>query len=77
MLVYSLCSLYRRVSTVNKMATKYKKPLRDIVFISLAEDHPRVKDFFTKNHCNTAVVPLMKTYMNVTLQLNGFLLILL
>tara|TARA_R110002126_G_scaffold58619_1_gene154530 strand:+ start:210 stop:986 length:777 start_codon:yes stop_codon:yes gene_type:complete len=57
---------------VNKMATNYKNR-KDIVFISLAEDTPQeLRTFLLKRPLQYAVVPNMKTYMNVTLQLNGF-----
>jgi translation initiation factor 2 beta subunit (eIF-2beta)/eIF-5 len=61
---------------VNKMATKYKNR-KDIVFISLAEDSPQELKTFLLKTIAIQISNNMKTYMNVTLQLNGFLLILL
>ena len=57
---------------VNAMATKYKNR-KDIVFVSLAEDGPtELKAFLIKKPLLYSVVPNLKTYMNTTLQINGF-----
>jgi hypothetical protein len=61
MLVYSLCSLYRRVSTVNKIQNI--KPQRHCFYQFSRGFTPRVKDFYLKNHCST-LLPNMKMYMN-------------
>jgi hypothetical protein len=46
--------------------------IEKIIFISLAEDTPeQLKSFLVKNHF-PIVVPNMKDYMNLTLQLNAF-----
>jgi peroxiredoxin len=57
---------------VNSLVKKYSGR-DDIVFISLAEDNPeQLKSFLEKKPLSYAVVPNMKTYMNLTLQLNAF-----
>lgn len=57
---------------VNQLVSKYKDR-KDIVFISLAEDSPeQLKPFLIRKPLSYAVVPNMKTYMNLTLQLNAF-----
>ena len=57
---------------VNKLVDKYKDR-KDIVFISLAEDTPEhLKVFLARRPLSYAVVPNMKTYMNLSLQLNAF-----
>ncbi|SDX61178.1 TlpA family protein disulfide reductase [Flavobacterium degerlachei] len=57
---------------VNQLASKYKDR-NDIVFLSLAEDSPeQLKPFLARKPLSYAVVPNMKTYMNLTLQLNAF-----
>jgi peroxiredoxin len=57
---------------VNQLASKYKDR-KDIVFLSLAEDSPeQLKPFLIRKPLSYAVVPNMKTYMNLTLQLNAF-----
>jgi peroxiredoxin len=57
---------------VNAMAAKYKNR-KDIVFISLAEDSPeQLQAFLAKRPLLYSVVPNLKTYMNTTLQINGF-----
>lgn len=57
---------------VNQLVEKYKDR-KDIVFISLAEDTPeQLKPFLAKKPLSYSVVPNMKTYMNLTLQLNAF-----
>lgn len=57
---------------VNQLVDKYKDR-KDIVFISLAEDSPeKLKVFLTRRPLSYSVVPNMKTYMNLTLQLNAF-----
>jgi thiol-disulfide isomerase/thioredoxin len=57
---------------VNAMAAKYKNR-KDIVFISFAEDSPEeLLAFLAKRPLLYSVVPNLKTYMNSTLQINGF-----
>lgn len=57
---------------VNRLVDQYKER-KDIVFISLAEDTPeQLKTFLARKPLSYAVVPNMKTYMNLTLQLNAF-----
>ncbi|MFB0910265.1 MAG: TlpA disulfide reductase family protein [Flavobacterium sp.] len=57
---------------VNNLVSNYKDR-KDIVFISLAEDTPeQLKPFLAKKPLFYSVVPNMKTYMNLTLQLNTF-----
>jgi peroxiredoxin len=57
---------------VNQLASKYKSR-NDIVFLSLAEDSPeQLKPFLARKPLSYAVVPNMKSYMNLTLQLNAF-----
>jgi peroxiredoxin len=57
---------------VNNLVKKYKDR-KDIIFISLAEDTPQqLKLFLEKKPLSYSVVPNMKTYMNLTLQLNAF-----
>ena len=57
---------------VNRLANKYKDR-KDIVFLSLAEDTPeQLKPFLARKPLLYSVVPNMKTYMNLTLQLNAF-----
>jgi peroxiredoxin len=57
---------------VNQLVEKYKNR-KDIVFISLAEDSPeQLKPFLVRKPLSYSVVPNMKTYMNLTLQLNAF-----
>ncbi|WP_091090870.1 TlpA family protein disulfide reductase [Flavobacterium gillisiae] len=57
---------------VNQLVEKYKNR-KDIVFISLAEDSPeQLKPFLVRSPLSYSVVPNMKTYMNLTLQLNAF-----
>tara|TARA_R110000868_G_scaffold204071_1_gene452085 strand:- start:6602 stop:7375 length:774 start_codon:yes stop_codon:yes gene_type:complete len=57
---------------VNQLVDKYKDR-KDIVFISLAEDAPeQLKVFLARKPLSYSVVPNMKTYMNLTLQLNAF-----
>lgn len=57
---------------VNQLANKYKDR-KDIVFLSLAEDTPgQLKSFLVRKPLSYSVVPNMKTYMNLTLQLNAF-----
>ncbi|PKH66538.1 TlpA family protein disulfide reductase [Flavobacterium sp. ALD4] len=59
-------------SKVNNLVSNYKNR-KDIVFISLAEDTPeQLKPFLAKKPLSYSVVPNMKTYMNLTLQLNAF-----
>jgi thiol-disulfide isomerase/thioredoxin len=57
---------------VNNLVRKYKDR-KDIIFISLAEDTPeQLKSFLVKKPLSYSVVPNMKDYMNLTLQLNAF-----
>lgn len=57
---------------VNQLVDSYKDR-EDIVFISLAEDSPeQLKAFLARKPLSYSVVPNMKTYMNLTLQLNAF-----
>ncbi|EIA09260.1 TlpA family protein disulfide reductase [Flavobacterium frigoris] len=57
---------------VNQLVSKYKDR-NDLVFLSLAEDTPeQLKPFLARKPLSYAVVPNMKTYMNLTLQLNAF-----
>lgn len=57
---------------VNQLVEEYKNR-KDIVFISLAEDSPeQLKPFLVRKPLSYSVVPNMKTYMNLTLQLNAF-----
>ena len=57
---------------VNQLVANYKDRT-DIVFISLAEDTPeQLAPFLVRKPLSYAVVPDMKTYMNLTLQLNAF-----
>ena len=57
---------------VNQLVDSYQDR-EDIVFISLAEDSPaQLKPFLIKKPLSYSVVPNMKTYMNLTLQLNAF-----
>jgi peroxiredoxin len=57
---------------VNNLVENYKER-KDILFISLAEDTPKqLKPFLAKKPLSYSVVPNMKKYMNVTLQLNAF-----
>lgn len=57
---------------VNQLVEKYKNR-KDIVFISLAEDSPeQLQPFLVRKPLSYSVVPNMKTYMNLTLQLNAF-----
>ncbi|MBU0940814.1 MAG: TlpA family protein disulfide reductase [Bacteroidetes bacterium] len=57
---------------VNAMVAKYKNR-KDIVFISLAEDSPeQLRAFLIKRPLLYSTVPNLKTYMNTTLQINGF-----
>lgn len=57
---------------VNKLVENYKDR-KDVVFVSLAEDTPeQLKPFLIKRPLAYAVVPNMKTYMNLTLKLNAF-----
>jgi peroxiredoxin len=57
---------------VNQLVEKYKNR-KDIVFISLAEDSPeQLRPFLVRKPLSYSVVPNMKTYMNLTLQLNAF-----
>lgn len=57
---------------VNQLVEKYKDR-KDIVFISLAEDTPeQLTVFLARKPLSYSVVPNMKTYMNLTLQLNAF-----
>ena len=62
----------REFPEVNQLVEKYKNR-KDIVFISLAEDTPeQLKMFLVRKPLSYAVVPNMKSYMNLTLQLNAF-----
>jgi peroxiredoxin len=57
---------------VNQLVNSYKDR-EDIVFISLAEDSPeQLKAFLARKPLSYWAVPNMKTYMNLTLQLNAF-----
>lgn len=57
---------------VNQLVEKYKNR-KEIVFISLAEDSPeQLQPFLVRKPLSYSVVPNMKTYMNLTLQLNAF-----
>tara|TARA_R110002126_G_scaffold144128_1_gene290131 strand:+ start:969 stop:1742 length:774 start_codon:yes stop_codon:yes gene_type:complete len=57
---------------VNQLVDKYKDR-KDIVFISLAEDSPeQLNVFLARKPLSYSVVPNMKTFMNLTLQLNAF-----
>ena len=57
---------------VNQLVSNYKNR-KDIVFISLAEDSPeQLKAFLARKPLSYSVVPNLKTYMNLTLQLNAF-----
>ena len=57
---------------VNNLVKKYKDR-KDVIFISLAEDTPeQLMLFLEKKPLSYSVVPDMKTYMNLTLQLNAF-----
>ena len=57
---------------VNALVEKYKEQ-NDIEFISLAEDTPeQLKAFLAKKPLRYSVVPNLKEYMNVDLQLNAF-----
>lgn len=57
---------------VNKLADEYKNR-NDIVFLSLAEDNTtQLQTFLKKKPLNYLVVPDMKEYMNLQLQLNAF-----
>ncbi|MGO4820267.1 MULTISPECIES: TlpA family protein disulfide reductase [unclassified Flavobacterium] len=57
---------------VNKLVEK-DKDRTDIVFLSLAEDAPeQLIPFLARKPLSYSVVPNMKTYMNLTLQLNTF-----
>lgn len=57
---------------VNQLVDSYQDR-EDIVFISLAEDSAeQLKSFLIKKPLSYSVVPNMKTYMNLTLQLNAF-----
>jgi peroxiredoxin len=57
---------------VNALAAQYQDR-SDIYFLSLAEDSPeQLKVFLAKKPLSYAVVPNLKTYMNLTLQLNAF-----
>ncbi|MBE0391768.1 TlpA disulfide reductase family protein [Flavobacterium sp. PL002] len=57
---------------VNQLVANYKDRT-DIVFVSLAEDTAeQLAPFLVRKPLSYAVVPDMKTYMNLTLQLNAF-----
>jgi peroxiredoxin len=57
---------------VNQLVDNYKNR-KDIIFISLAEDTPeQLNPFLAKKSLSYSVVPNMKNYMNLTLQLNAF-----
>lgn len=57
---------------VNQLVEKYKDR-KDIVFISLAEDTPeQLTVFLARKPLSYSVVPNMKTYMNLSLELNAF-----
>lgn len=62
----------REFPQVNKLASEYKDR-KDILFISLAEDSTeQLKTFLARKPLSYVVIPDMKEYMNVTLQLNSF-----
>jgi peroxiredoxin len=62
----------REFPEVNQLVEKYKNR-KDIVFISLAEDNPeQLKVFLVKKPLSYSVIPNMKSYMNLSLQLNAF-----
>jgi peroxiredoxin len=57
---------------VNQLVKEYQDR-KDIVFLSLAEDSPaQLKPFLARKPLSYSVVPNMKSYMNLTLQLNAF-----
>ena len=57
---------------VNKLVAKYKD-IKDILFVSLAEDTPeQLKAFLAKKPLSYSVIPNLKVYMNETLNLNAF-----
>lgn len=62
----------REFPQVNKLAEDYKD-IKDILFISLAEDSPeQLKVFLERKPLSYSVIPSMKEYMNEALQLNSF-----
>jgi peroxiredoxin len=62
----------REFPEVNRLVEKYKNR-KDIVFISLAEDNEaQLKPFLVRKPLSYSVIPNMKSYMNLTLQLNAF-----
>lgn len=62
----------REFPEVNQLVEKYKNR-KDIVFISLAEDSPeQLKVFLVRKPLSYSVIPNMKSYMNLSLQLNAF-----
>jgi peroxiredoxin len=57
---------------VNNLVSNFKDR-KEMIFISLAEDTPeQLKPFLVKKPLSYSVVPNMKDYMNLTLQLNAF-----
>lgn len=65
-------SCIREFPEVNRLVEKYKNS-KDIVFISLAEDSPeQLKPFLIRKPLSYSVIPNMKSYMNLTLELNAF-----
>jgi peroxiredoxin len=62
----------REFQQVNKLTEEYKDR-KDIVFISLAEDSAaQLKTFLARKPLSYSVIPDMKEYMNIVLQLNSF-----